>query len=373
MERAEALVRGALDDLPEDPQFALHRIFCLLRGSQVARNSGDGPAGIERALQAQRLLRESPAASAVLGLRVSMDLAESCRVAGRNREAAAGFEEAFAQLAALGREETETAGTLLNNWGLTLGQAGRPLEAEPLFRRAIRISSADPAGRGVSPMLFNNLGWTLFDLHRLAEAARLAERAYVEAQRAGTRVVVYQSLLLRARVYREAGDLARASGALSEVEPLLKRMVPAGHSAFSSLAAQQALLAQARGDLDAAAVAADRAVAIAEASTQSPHGLRRLLMDRSDLALLRGRLEAAEADAARALRLEQKATEPGARSSRLGQAYLTLGRALQARGKGTEARSCFASALEQLEPTVGEDHPDSRQARRLAAAGAQSP
>ena len=43
----------------------------------------------------------------------------------------------------LGRDDTENAGTLFNNWALALYQSGRALEAERVFRRAIDISRAD--------------------------------------------------------------------------------------------------------------------------------------------------------------------------------------------------------------------------------------
>src|SRR6185295_11536960 len=108
--------------------------------------------GVARAEAAQRILKQSPQASALLNLSVSMRLAESYRLAGRNREAIASFEQAYAHLASLGRGETERAGTLLNNWGMALYQIGRPLEAEAAFRRAIRISSTDGTEHSVSPM-----------------------------------------------------------------------------------------------------------------------------------------------------------------------------------------------------------------------------
>jgi len=101
-------------------------------------------------------------------LSTSMEVAESYRMAGRNREAATAFGEAFARLSSLGRANTQKAGTLLNNWGLAV-RSSDPLEAERLFRQAIRISSADGSEQGVSPMLLNNLARTLRDLNRLAD------------------------------------------------------------------------------------------------------------------------------------------------------------------------------------------------------------
>jgi tetratricopeptide (TPR) repeat protein len=56
----------------------------------------------------------------------------------------------------------------------------------------------------------------------------------------------------------------------------------------------------------------------------------------------------------------------GISSSNLGRAYLAQGRALQALTKLEQARDAFRSAAEQLESTLGVDHPDTILARQLA-------
>src|SRR6266498_3714041 len=101
----------------------------------------------------------------------------------------------------LGRDDTQNAGTLLNNWALALHADGRPLEAEKLFRRAIDISRAGQSEEAVSPMLLTNYARTLRALGRWNEAARTAERAYFKAKQADDRTVFKQAMLLRARIY----------------------------------------------------------------------------------------------------------------------------------------------------------------------------
>ena len=366
-ERAEKLIQEGLLGLPDEPAFALDRAFCLLRGSEVAREGGQVATGLERVQAAQQALSEPRIASASAVAGASMDLAEAFRMAGRTREAAATFQEAFERLTALGRDDTERAGTLLNNWALAVETLGRPLEAERLYRRAVAISSADRTERSVSPMLLNNLARTLRDLSRLAEAGDYAERAYAGARLAGDEVVINQSLFERARVYREEHDLTRSSDALSELAPRLKRMLPAGHVAFANLESEGALLAEARGDLARAKTGLDRAVAMIEASTQAAEYLPPILLRRSELELRTGLLEEARADAARALSLAQTRYEPGTHSSWRGRSFLALGRALQAGGRLGEARPALASAVEDLEPSLGPDHPDTQDARQRAA------
>jgi serine/threonine-protein kinase len=364
--RAERLVQDALGELGEAPQFALHRAECLLRGSYVAREAGDPTPSIERAQTAKRIVDESQQSSGIFDLRVSMNLAESYRMAGRNREAAAAFEEAFATLSALGRDDTERAGTLLNNWAMAVQLLGKPLEAERLFRQAIAIGSADGTERSVSPMLLNNLARTLLDLSRLPEAAGYAERAYEKARRASDEMVVNQALSVRFGIYLEQGDLGRAAEVLAELEPRWRRMMPPDHIAFAVLSSYEGLLASRHGDHRAAVAKSDRAIALAEANSQGLDYLPAMLRRRAEVNLKAGRLDEARADAERAIAMEKEATASGEFSSGIGRDYLMLSRALLGQDKIDESHIAAKSALEHLEPSLGAGHPMTRDARNLA-------
>jgi len=369
--RAEALFQEGLTELPNEPRYVPDRIYCLLRGREVADHRGASQEAIARVQAAQRLLEQSPLQSDMLELRAFMDLAEAYRNAGHYREAIAAFEQASARLTALGRDDTETAGTLFNNWAMALYQSGRILEAEGIFRRAIDISRADQTEQAVSPMLLVNYGRTLRELGRLDEAADYAERAYTKAQHAGLEVVINQSLIERSRICREKGDLGHAAAMLTEVEPRLRRDLPPGHYAFAGVASERSLIFLARGDVGNAFQLANQAVATDEATIkaggQGAGLLPLFLLRRSRVDLEARRPDEAAADAARALNLLRAAAQPGTFSSNLGRAYLTLGRALQAQGKRDEAHASFRSAAEHLQHALGPDHPDTRSAQQLAA------
>jgi len=98
-----------------------------------------------------------------------------------------------------------------------------------------------------------------------------------------------------------------------------------------------------------------------------------LLTRRAELELAMQRVDDARADAARAIALKQPTVSPGQPSSYLGRANLALGRALIAAGRDEDARGAFASALEQLRPTLGPDHPQTRLAERLASTPTAGP
>ena len=365
--RAQALIREGLAEVPAGRPFMLDRVFCELRASEVAREGGDATADVAHSETASRLLNVSGLGSELARLNVVTHLAESFRAAGRNAEAGPAFESAFARLVSMGRERTETAGTLLNNWGLSRYLLGQPREAEALFRRAVAIGSADRAGASVSPMLLNNLARPVLELGRAAEALAIAEWAAAEATRLGDDVVRVQSMLLRATAHRELGAFGEAAALLAEFDRLQSDRLPPGHVAFSALASEQALLAEARGDFDAAARAADRAVSIAEGSSQGRELLPRGLLRRANLALAQGHVADALPDAERGLALELARAESGSLSSILGRAYLTSGRTLHAAGRMTAARDALLQAVRHLEPSVGSGHADTQQGRTLLA------
>ena len=362
--RAEALFGEGMGYLPDEPQFALDRIACLLDGSTVARESNDAARGLERAEAAQAMLPRLRDPSALLEIRVLMDVAEAYDQAHRYPEAIDAFERAYSHLVALGRDNTETAGTLYNNWALTLQFMGQPLKAEELFRRAVRISSADGTDAHVSPMVLTNLSRTLVALERNAEAARNADRAYARARAAGDEIVITQSLMVRTVAYRKLGDLARAERLFAEAAPHFERM--GGPVGLVWLASERAQLVQAQGDSAAAAATMDEALALAEKS-KTPAVFRSVLLQRAELEIDLNRFGPALADSERALELYRDGAQRDAPSSYLGRAYLAEGRALAASGRGEEARRALDSALKQLRPTFGPDHPQTKLAERLLA------
>jgi eukaryotic-like serine/threonine-protein kinase len=369
-DRAEQLAQEGLQELGNEPRVALDQMFCLLRATEVARARGDSREGIARAQAAQRALKRAPFKSELMESQLLMDVAESYRFAGRYEEANAAFERASERLTALGRDDTQTAVTLFNNWGVVLGLAGRPQDAARVFHRAFDISRTGQTEDAVSPMLLVNYARTLRELHQIDEAADYAERGYAKAQRSGAEVVIGQSLLLRAQIYTDRGELSQAAVMLDEVEPRLRQGLPAGHIAFATLASNRALVAQARGDLQTALKLSNQAVAISEEAMKAGRlggdYLPTFLVRRSDVELQIGHLDQAEADAVRALTLLHASSQAGTFSSILGRAYLTLGHILQAQGKRGEANAAFRSAVEHLQKTLGPDHPDTSSARQLA-------
>jgi eukaryotic-like serine/threonine-protein kinase len=363
LDRAEVLFQEGMRELPNEPQFALARVECLHRGSEVARERGAGQEGVARMEAAQRILQESSLNSDWGQMLILQDLGEAYRMAGKNDKASSVFEKVNALLSSMGRDETRTAGVLYNNWGSALENLGRPLEAERLLHRSLAI-------QGDVPIVLNNYAFSLWMLARLPEAAGYSEKAYKEAKRAKDQYTIFRSLQLRAFIYLEEHDLTRAATMMDELEPLLRQTFPAGHMRFGLLTSSKALLASGQGNSQEALRLANESVSILENSVKSRGQggdfLPILLIRRSAIEREAALPVQAEEDAARALSQLQAAAQPGAFSSNVGLAYLSLAKALQAQGKGAEAHAAFQSAAEHLEKTLGPDHPDSRSARQLA-------
>jgi eukaryotic-like serine/threonine-protein kinase len=366
-EVGEKYLEEAMAALPAEPQYALHRIYCYLRGSETANSNSDTQLAVERVHAAQAILKTSGLSSPTLEFKLNMALAKALMAGARYREGAAAYAEAAKRLTALGRDRSRTAGMLFNNWASSLYFQGRPLEAEPLYRRTFEIlSSAEANGRSfLTGWQLNYYARTLAELHRLPEAVHYAEQAYARIVGSTDPFLKQGVLLTKAGIYREMGDARRAEEMLAMAEPIIKPTLT--ESAFRAMAAsERALLAQARGDLPAALSLMTRAVTTVEANPHSS-SLPRFVMRRSAIFLQAGRLDEARADADRALALEQKRPSGGTGTSSLGRAYLMLGRVLQAQGHHDQARAALSSALEHLTPAIGADHPETRLAKQLVA------
>jgi tetratricopeptide (TPR) repeat protein len=369
--RAESLIQEGLRELPPGSQYDVDRIFCLRRGSEVAQERGDSQLGIERMQAVREILKQSPFDSDALELHSSVELAESYRVAGQNYLASSTFEQAAALLAPLGRNDTQTAVVIFNDWALALDKLGQPLQAEKLFRRAIDVSRAGQTEDTVSPILLNNYAKTLYQLGRLEEAADYSGRAYLKAQRTGDEMVLYQSLYWRALIFIDQHDFDHAATMLAEAEPRFRKNFPPDSFWFGVLASAHARVVSGKGEPKAALPLADHAVAIVEAARKAGHSgsdlLPIVLIRRSTIELAAGMPGPASDDARQALSQLQEASPTGAFSSYVGRAYLNLGRALLSQGKHDEAAAAFRAATENLKSTLGTDHSDTHSAEQLTA------
>jgi serine/threonine-protein kinase len=192
--RANSLLHEGLSVVPTEPIHALDRIFCLERGSEIAKNGGNSREAIARAQAAKSLLKQLPVHSEIAELNTLITLGGAYSSAGQFEAAADAFKRAATRLAELGRADTQRSGTVFNNWGVTLILAGRPLEAEKALKRSIEISMTGGSQESVQAMPLVNYARVLFDLNRLGDAREYAERGLAKAQQAGDEQPIREAL-----------------------------------------------------------------------------------------------------------------------------------------------------------------------------------
>jgi serine/threonine-protein kinase len=369
-ERSEALFREGMAALLDEPQYRQEKIGCLLAGSIVASEFSRPGDALARAQAAHALLPQLRYPSTTLELQVFMEVADSYRATGDFPAAITAFKQVSARMAQLGRENTLQAAIVYNNWATTLDFAGQTLQAEELYRRSMQIESADGTDKSVSPMVLTNLSRVLIELDRLDEAQRYADRARARGLAEGNEIVIRDSSFLQARIQSRRGEVAEAAKSFEDVEARYRKTRPPECVCYASLDYEQARLAVARGDVEQALAAMDKAVALAEQKTSTPDALRYFVLRRAEVELSVNRLERARDDAERVIALTRSALGTDAHSSYLGLAYLIQGRALLASGQPAEASRALSSAAAQLRLTLGAEHPQTKLAERLAARAA---
>lgn len=365
--RAELLVDEGLRGIPPDRQYALDRVYCYVHASEVASGAGLARKAIDYARSAEQSLNEWPYQSGTLILTVLSSLGDAYSLAGQHREAISTFEKAYQQARGLGYAETKTGASLLQSWGFALSLAGRSYEAEKVLRRAVDLSQA---GEGAPPQLLLQYGGILMGLKRLPEAASFAERASSRAQALRDQVTFAQSLFGRARIYREQGDLKRASAMLDSVQPLLQRDLPRGHYAFASLKLERALIASERADQNGALEMINQAISMAQdairSGGQGAFMFPTIYVFRAKIELRCGRAKEAQSDAENAIAQESASLQPGDTSAGLGNAYFFLAKALEAQGERGRALAAMRKSQETFEKSVGADCLYTRLARTEA-------
>jgi len=325
---------------------------------------------VTRIEAAHRIVQESPLATDVMKMHIAVDLASAYSDAGQDADALAAFQDADSLLSSLGLQQTQTSITFLNDWALELDQIGLSVEAEKIERRAIDLGRESSSVDAVTPMVLTNYARILRKLDRLDEAADFAQRSYDKAEKAHNQVVMGQSILEQARIATAQHKFAQASDFLTKVEPIMRKNLPPTHYAFANLASDRATIAQGEGDLPLALKLANQAVTIAEAGLkaqgQGAFAFPGFLLKRSGIELALGNADPAFADADRALKLLQAKAQPGSFNNKMGYAYLAYARAREVQGKHDEARTAAKSAFENLEKSLGPDHPETRAAHQLA-------
>lgn len=368
--RAESLYQQGLRELDHAPESAPDRTLCLLRGSEIAYRGGNSHEAIARAHAAEAAIASSPVRWNLQELDVLVNLAGVLGDAGKFHQADKTFKRASDLMTDLGYDDTQKAVKLYNDWALTLSYDGRQLEAEGVYRRAMAISRTDANDTSVSPVLLYNYASLLREFGRTAEAESYATLAHAKAAQVNNQILLDQTDFLKVEILTDKHEYAQARSLLHELEPRMHQKLPAYHYAFAAVASEKSRIELATGDSPAAIELADRAIEIDQKSIKNigecAAYLPTLLVRRSRTEIAAHRDDLAARDANKALQLLQADRDNGTHSSNVGRAYLALALTLQSTGNTIGAQGASQKALENLQDTLGPNHPDTQRAYELA-------
>ncbi|HEY2558880.1 MAG TPA: serine/threonine-protein kinase [Caldimonas sp.] len=303
----------------------------------------------------------------VLANSIRIVVAEAHGRLGQTAEAVAAYERSIADLEAMGRAQSARNVVRYNNFSRMLYVAGQTSRAEQMAGRGLEISRGVGASNELDAILEGNRARALVDLGRYDEAKRLFEHALGSAEERKDLRWAGTFALYGAPAWCETGDAAGCARLLAVARERLKATLPPAHSNFGVIELVAAQLSLAEGRPAEARDELGHAVELFDAaSDKTPLRIRAL-----------ERLAAVEqhlADPAAALRHASLALDQAREVSKgfastawLGSALLTLGSVELEQGDRRAAGPTLRAALGQLQDTLGEDAPATRQARLLIA------
>jgi len=348
-----------LRHLDDDPHNAA---YCLLYRSMIALDNHDGVNGYRDAEEGLARFRASPRTYAAdEGLFLGA-VAMGHHLNGRNADADRYFAEAMRKYRELGRDRSQNAITVRNNWATVVDGAGAPKRALELYDDILQAFKAENPDGQPSPASVGNRGRALEALGRYDEARAAYEQELQIAEQKQNPMGRAHGLYGLASAAQQQHDHAASRKYLDQLAAALAG-VPADRPPWLART-----LVQARLDLDDGRFDAARTqfvhVLEKEANTTLTVSAE---LGKAEAELLGGDATTAEADARKALEMCRSMQGGIPYSAQTGHAWLLLGRTLQTLGDAQRARDAFEQAVANLSNTVDEAHPQLARARALAA------
>ena len=339
---------------------------CLFARSQVNRLGGNAQAARADAQSALDALGAPRSHQRLTAIYIRAALAESLSGLGQPAEAVGAYERAIAELAAMGRGNTRLMAVMYINLGANLAASGQTLRAVETYERALGLQRGFGDSGSITTLESNYAG-LLVELGRPREAMPLIEHALAKANADGNKLQASIIALRGAPAWCATQDLVHCAELLASARSGFTGVLPPGHSRCGMMTMVQAQLDLSRADLPQARDGLKQALAIfAAAGDKTSAGTRALtLLARTEQQL--DELDAADADAARAVLQAREAMAGFAHSEWLGSALVAQGMVQHARGDAAAAQASWSAALTELRATVGDSAPATAEVlRRLA-------
>jgi len=341
--------------------------YCLQRRTTVALRLNDATGALRYARAA---LQQFDASGNDSGLRRAYLVANEAYAQvlnGAPAQASAKYRAAAELLASVGRAESTLGASIYNDWAIALWSAGDPRAAlEQLDRGMAIIERRSPTG-DASATWYANRAQTLRALGRFDESLAAFERMQRLASQDHNPSFTVYALAGQAVVAARLGRVDQARQRADAAAELMHRAVlPAEGAPALWLRIAQAAVARGAGQL----AEADRALADVQAQYAKQKARTGVVAEvgiaRSEIALAMGQAAAARVQAEQALAMARAGQGDLPSSFLTGRAWLALAAARRAAGELAPAREACQQAIDQLLPTLGAEHPMTRQAQQLA-------
>jgi eukaryotic-like serine/threonine-protein kinase len=340
---------------------------CLQKRAYVAQNFNDPDNALKYTRAAQEALGQAAMRRPDQEASLIGDLAYAHYMSGHTAEADRHYADALARYVELGRGESPATFSLRNNWGIASFAAGDNRRALENYDEALRIARQRDANTDPPTYLLTNRALALASLARYSEALDAFEVSLAAARRANNIASQLHALVNRAGMYAVRGDVDRAAREIAAIEKEYGAMIPNDSVPAITIQYIKGRIASTRGELPQALAQLSGAIDFFDRRQMAVAPLTRALNARSEVKLKQGEVEAARADAQRALEISRRLQDAKPYSSLTGVSLLQLAEVESAAGEQAKVNAAAKQAFENLSQSLGTEHPDTLRAKVLAA------
>jgi len=342
--------------LDADPQTASQCLYLTttihLAEQRPAEALRDAQLGLEKSRQVDRNGVTEAALLGAAGFAYHLN--------AHDTEAERHFEQSLRKYRELGREHSDGALAVLNDWGAAMLGAGVPRRALQLLEESERIERQRGPDIDLTATVVGNRGLALQALGRLDQARAAFDLECQLAVRHADEFSQMHCLVGEASLSIQQDQLDGAQDSLNRLAALMeKSAAPAESPPARVHAVLQGRLDLARGNLAGAGANFQRALVTEGKDPTSMHAN----VGKSMAALAANDPEHAVEAARHALRIAAALQGDVPYSAQTGLAQLWLGRSLLRAGDRVEGRKALQAAVAHLSNTIDDDHPYLLQAR----------
>jgi len=339
---------------------------CLRDRAVVAQGRNDAKNALQFAQLGLQRAQSAAIPSEILEATLIGDAGFALHLQGRNAEAVERFDAAIKQFEKIGRQDSQSAKTVMMNWtvvALGSGDFQRGLEiSEKLLRAEQKIAGSEP----VWPVIIANYAHALEVVGRYPEALAAYDQTYDSAVKNGFVSAQGYALIGKASILVQTDALDQAQRELDHAGEILRGKVSDTSPTQLRLMLVQSKIDAVRGKLKVAEDGIAHVVDLLNAQGDKTNSvLVSAYRQRAEIDLQLGQAGMARHDADKAVELARSLGDGNAYSAFTGQANLILGHVLHVQGDDAAARIALTMAIQHLSKTEGLDHPDTRQAQRI--------